>query len=224
MKKRLFVSLIMAYFATFSVFAYFTPTAYYVVDGEMRETTDMIVDEQAPLEVTFKANPTDEPDDIVYEWRFSRNDESQPYVTRHEENTVFVFDESGRFTVSLFVHSSKDEGAEPVATITVSIADSFLEMPNAFSPNGDGINDIYQAKSNYENIVSFRATIFNRKGQRLYEWSEIAGGWDGSSGGHPAKDGVYFVRVVAKGGDGRDYDIKKAVTLLRQFNESTEMR
>ena len=54
--------------------------------------------------------------------------------------------------------------------------ESRLEMPNAFSPNGDGINDIYQAKSNYENIVSFRATIFNRKGQRLYEWSEITGG------------------------------------------------
>lgn len=124
-------------------------------------------------------------------------------------------------TTSLFLLLSLPVCAQ---TDNSETTESRLEMPNAFSPNGDGINDIYQAKSNYENIVSFRATIFNRKGQRLYEWSEIAGGWDGSSGGHPAKDGVYFVRVVAKGGDDRDYDIKKAVTLLRQFNESTEMR
>ena len=124
-------------------------------------------------------------------------------------------------TTSLFLLLSLPVCAQ---TDNSETTESRLEMPNAFSPNGDGINDIYQAKSNYENIVSFRATIFNRKGQRLHAWSEIAGGRHGSSGGHPAKDGVYFVRVVAKGGDGRDYDIKKAVTLLRQFNESTEMR
>ncbi|MCI6119616.1 MAG: gliding motility-associated C-terminal domain-containing protein [Prevotella sp.] len=219
MKKRLFFSLIMAYFATFSVFAYFTPTAYYVVDGEMRETTDMIVDEQAPLEVTFKANPTDEPDDIVYEWRFSRNDESQPYVTRHEENTVFVFDESGRFTVSLFVHSSKDEGAEPVATITVSIADSFLEMPNAFSPNGDGINDIYKAKANHKSIVEFHAYIFNRWGKKIFEWTDINSGWDGTFHGKQVNDGTYYVMVKARGADGIVYNIKRDVNILRKYTE-----
>ena len=219
MKKRLFFSLIMAYFATFSVFAYFTPTAYYVVDGEMRETTDIIVDEQAPLEVTFKANPTDEPDDIVYEWRFSRNDESQPYVTRHEENTVFVFDESGRFTVSLFVHSSKDEGAEPVATITVSIADSFLEMPNAFSPNGDGINDIYKAKANHKSIVEFHAYIFNRWGKKIFEWTDINSGWDGTFHGKQVNDGTYYVMVKARGADAIVYNIKRDVNILRKYTE-----
>ena len=90
-------------------------------------------------------------------------------------------------TTSLFLLLSLPVCAQ---TDNSETTESRLEMPNAFSPNGDGINDIYQAKSNYENIVSFRATILNRKGQRLYEWSEITGGWDGSSGGHPAKDGV----------------------------------
>ena len=185
----------------------------------MRETTDIIVDEQAPLEVTFKANPTDEPDDIVYEWRFSRNDESQPYVTRHEENTVFVFDESGRFTVSLFVHSSKDEGAEPVATITVSIADSFLEMPNAFSPNGDGINDIYKAKANHKSIVEFHAYIFNRWGKKIFEWTDINSGWDGTFHGKQVNDGTYYVMVKARGADGIVYNIKRDVNILRKYTE-----
>ena len=219
MKKRLFFSLFMAYFTTFSAFAYFTPTAYYAIDGEMRETTDVIADAQAPLEVTFKANPTDEPDNVVYEWRFSRDNDPQPYVTRHEENTVFVFDESGRFTVSLFVHSSSGEGSEPVATITVSIADSFLEMPNAFSPNGDGINDIYKAKANHKSIVEFHAYIFNRWGKKIFEWTDINSGWDGTYHGKQVKDGAYYVLVKARGADGTAYNIKRDVNVLRNYTE-----
>lgn len=219
MKKRLCFSLFMAYFTTFSAFAYFTPTAYYAIDGEMRETTDVIADVQAPLEVTFKANPTDEPDNVVYEWRFSRDNDPQPYVTRHEENTVFVFDESGRFTVSLFVHSSSGEGSEPVATITVSIADSFLEMPNAFSPNGDGINDIYKAKANHKSIVEFHAYIFNRWGKKIFEWSDINSGWDGTYHGKQVKDGAYYVLVKARGADGTAYNIKRDVNVLRNYTE-----
>ena len=219
MKKRLFFSLFMAYFTTFSAFAYFTPTAYYAFDGEMRETTDVIADAQAPLEVTFKANPTDEPDNVVYEWRFSRDNDPQPYVTRHEENTVFVFDESGRFTVSLFVHRSSGEGSEPVATITVSIADSFLEMPNAFSPNGDGINDIYKAKANHKSIVEFHAYIFNRWGKKIFEWSDINSGWDGTYHGKQVKDGAYYVLVKARGADGTAYNIKRDVNVLRNYTE-----
>ena len=91
---------------------------------------------------------------------------------------------------------------------------SQLTFPNAFSPNGDEINDLYQAKT-CQNIVEFRATIINRWGHKLYEWSDPAGGWDGTSGGRNVADGVYFVIVKAKGADGKDYHIRKDVNLLR---------
>lgn len=97
---------------------------------------------------------------------------------------------------------------------------SHLEMPNAFSPNGDGINDVYGAKSGYENITSFRATIFSRRGERLYQWNSIDGCWDGTRHGHPVADGVYYVRVEAEGADGQHYSIKKAITLLRSFDDT----
>ena len=44
---------------------------------------------------------------------------------------------------------------------------SSLLMPNAFSPNGDGINDIYKPKDGYRNIEEFHAYIYNRWGQKL---------------------------------------------------------
>lgn len=103
--------------------------------------------------------------------------------------------------------------------MTVSISESKLEMPNAFSPNGDGINDIYKAKDGYQSLIEFHAYIFNRWGQKLYEWTDPAGGWDGKYKGNDVKDGVYFVLVKAKGADGRKFNIKKDVNLLRGFTE-----
>ena len=94
---------------------------------------------------------------------------------------------------------------------------SVLLMPNAFSPNGDGINDIYKPKEGYQNIKVFHAYIYNRWGQKLFEWSDPATGWDGTYKGKPVKEGVYFCLVKAKGADGKTYQIKRDVNLLRGY-------
>ena len=94
---------------------------------------------------------------------------------------------------------------------------SVLLMPNAFSPNGDGINDIYKPKEGYQNIKEFHAYIYNRWGQKLFEWSDPATGWDGTYKGKPVKEGVYFCLVKAKGADGKTYQIKRDVNLLRGY-------
>lgn len=117
-----------------------------------------------------------------------------------------------------------DDEITDSTTDTTTVIPSKLEMPNAFSPNNDGFNDEYQAKSNYQNITEFRAMIFNRWGQCLYtwtDWTDPKKGWDGTYKGKPVKDGVYFVRVKAKGGDGKEFDIRKDVNLLRKFNAVT---
>ena len=97
--------------------------------------------------------------------------------------------------------------------------ESRLEMPNAFSPNGDGINDVYKAKSNYRAIVTFEATIFNRWGQKLYQWKELTGGWDGRFHGRNVSEGVYFVVVKARGADGKNFEIRQDVNLIRSITE-----
>lgn len=103
---------------------------------------------------------------------------------------------------------------------SISQGVSKLTFPNAFSPNGDGINDIYKAKEQ-QNIAEFHAYIFNRWGQKLYEWTNPDGGWDGTHNGNDVNDGVYFVLVKAKGTDGRNYNIRKDVNLLRGYTENT---
>ena len=113
---------------------------------------------------------------------------------------------------SLSVYAQTDSTATDSTTTTG--AESKLIMPNTFTPNGDGHNDVYKAKE-YRNLSEFRAYIFNRWGQKLYEWSDPAEGWDGTYNGSDVKPGVYFVLVKARGTDDVIYNIRKDVNLLR---------
>ena len=217
MRKKLLFTLLIACFWPLIVLADFNPTAYYTIDGEEMESTDMIADAQAPLTVRFAANPTETEGDVGYEWRFTREGEEKPFMTRYEETTTYEFKQSGMTKVELYVTMAGYDEAELTATFSISITNSMLEMPNAFSPNGDGVNDIYKAKENHKSIIEFHAYIFNRWGQKIYDWTDINGGWDGTWNGKDVKDGTYYVLVKAKGADGINYEIKKDVNVLRKY-------
>ena len=183
----------------------------------------------APLAVHFAANPTDlDGYSAYYEWRFnSEKDTSTPLHTRYDENTDFTFTQAGSFRLYLIARLTRADGdtveytEDDLAPITVSISESELVMPNAFSPNGDGINDVYKPKTGYKSIVKFDAYIFNRWGVKLFEWHDPSTGWDGTYKGTPVKDGTYFCLVKAEGADGRKFNIKKDVNLLRGYTEGT---
>lgn len=205
------------------------PTATYTsIDGEETETNEM--SGQAPLVGKFKANPSNVGDyEATYEWRFTKEGETAPYLTRYEEDTEYTFNKAGSHSIVVYATFKKgndiiEYGQEywsEIGALRVTISESKLEMPNAFSPNGDGINDIYKAKDGYQSLTEFHAYIFNRWGQKLYEWTNPADGWDGKYKGKDVAQGVYFVLVEAKGADGKTYKIKRDINLLRGFTEST---
>jgi gliding motility-associated-like protein len=66
-------------------------------------------------------------------------------------------------------------------------------FPNSFTPNGDGLNDLFGPVQN--NIVSFRMLIFNRWGQMIYETFDPVSGWDGSFQGHDCPMGTYVYKA-----------------------------
>jgi len=182
----------------------------------------------APVLAEFKANPSNLGDySARYTWYFIDATTRDTLFTRNEEETSYTFQKSGSFVVELRANFDSgtdmilypEEGEEPVR-FNVSIPESKLEMPNAFSPNGDEYNEIYRAKDTHQSIVKFRATIFNRWGQRLYSWDNVNGGWDGKVNGKVVKDGVYFVNVEALGADGREYRIRKDVNVLTRKVEN----
>ena len=222
-KKSIFLTL-AALFWSFSSFSQKVNALAYYTDSDGKELSSTnISDGEAPLEITFRANPEGmESFNPSYEWHFYRQEdgkEPEELFVRYEEDTQYTFNESGSFRVVLTTRLEQDGQELPAQTITIAIAESHLEFPNAFSPNGDGDNDTYHAKKGWRSIVKFRAIIINRWGQKLYEWNDPDGGWDGKHNGHDVKEGVYFVIVNAKGADGREYNIRKDVNLIRGFNK-----
>lgn len=83
--------------------------------------------------------------------------------------------------------------AEP-ASFTVNVSEpplvNGLILPNAFSPNNDNMNDIFRAVYNGQ-LTTYRLTIHNRWGQKVYETENVAEGWDGKFNGNHADIGVY---------------------------------
>lgn len=196
-----------------------SPTATYLNDeGDETESTD-VINGQAPLTVSFHANPSDiEGHNPSYEWHFRMEGEATDMAVRYEEDTEYTFTTAGVTRVTLFFKPDAGEEALDSVVFTVTVSESKLIFPNAFSPNGDEYNPIFKAKE-YQSIIEFHAYIFNRWGQKIYDWTDPAGGWDGTYNGKDVKEGVYFLLCKAKGADGREYNIKKDVNLLRGYDE-----
>ena len=183
-------------------------------NSEGETSTDLAYTGSAPVKASCVANPENTTGwDGYYEWRIYHDTEETPYIIRYEQDTELEFTQSGTHRIVLYAKFTKDG-------VTGTISESQLQMPNAFSPNGDGINDIYKAKSGYQSLIEFHGYIFNRWGQKLFEWRDPADGWDGTYKGKPVKDGVYFCLVKAKGADGKEYNIKRDVNLLRGYIEN----
>jgi gliding motility-associated-like protein len=86
-------------------------------------------------------------------------------------------------------------------------------LPDAFSPNGDGINDVYAAKGRF--ISSFQMVIYDRWGGVVFSSDSRDTGWDGTVNGSPAAPGTYVCLVNAVDQTGRKTTRRSGVLLIR---------
>lgn len=127
---------------------------------------------------------------------------------------VFTYEIPGTYPVTLI---ASDNNCLDTAydTIRVSGASEILDIPNVFSPNSDGINDVFFIPS--IGIEVMEVFVFNRYGEIVYEWYGRNGFWDGYTypAGQPVPDGTYFYQVKATGFDQTEYFKNGILTLLR---------
>ncbi len=86
-------------------------------------------------------------------------------------------------------------------------------IPNVFSPNGDGQNEILQVFANGVNYLDWK--IFNRWGEKVYQGSNVTQGWDGNYQGKPCPSGVYTYTVNIVFDDGSSRLMKGSVTIIK---------
>ena len=89
-----------------------------------------------------------------------------------------------------------------------------IYMPGAFTPNGDGLNDVFRVPPQNKNRL-VRLTIYNRLGQVIFTSSDKGKGWDGYFNSHPADNGVYIYLLKMTGITGKEINQKGTVVLIR---------
>lgn len=100
-------------------------------------------------------------------------------------------------------------------TINVIVIEDCGEMyvPNAFSPNNDGANDVLYVRGICLESLTFM--VFDRWGEKVFETNDQRVGWDGTYKGQLMNSGVFVFRLEGKTYDGKGYSLKGNITLLR---------
>jgi gliding motility-associated-like protein len=83
-----------------------------------------------------------------------------------------------------------------IKLISDEIPSNNIFIPNAFSPDGDGLNDIFMAYATSDYIQKFHMLIFDRWGGQIFESNDIMLGWDGSKHGKPLPGGMYTYKIT----------------------------
>ncbi|MBU0765622.1 MAG: gliding motility-associated C-terminal domain-containing protein, partial [Bacteroidetes bacterium] len=163
-------------------------------------------------------------------WRFY--DENGDVATFLDENgeeetetteqwPVVTFMNPGVYSVKLYIEGDYEGCYDEYSWGTFYIVgEALIEVPNVFTPNNDGKNDMFRPYC--RTIATVHGLIFNRWGKKVYEWDWVhtqpdhENGWDGKVGTRDAAPGVYMYIIEATGIEGTEFEpIKGTVTLVR---------
>jgi gliding motility-associated-like protein len=173
--------------------------------GPVADFTATPISGNLPLEVDFTNGSIG--NNMTYDWNFGDGNSD---TINNPSNT---YTELGDYSVLLTVTDM--QGCTDTASINIHVeGESVLVIPNIFSPNGDGNNDIFNLHGT--NITEVSGVIMNRWGQVIFEWSAVEAGWDGRTvAGMEASEGTYYYVVSAVGADGKEYDFNGPIQLVR---------
>jgi len=125
-----------------------------------------------------------------------------------------IYQTPGVYTVILIVTNS--DGCTDSASMLITVTDVpvVITIPNVFTPNGDGTNDVFLISS--EGLSEMNLEIFDRWGVLMTEIQSPLMGWDGrTTSGMEATDGTYYYVLSATGYNGKAYSEKGFFQLIR---------
>ena len=138
---------------------------------------------------------------------FAENNSTQPHPNH-------VYSEIGRYKVSLKVKNNSDCMDSTIRYVHID-PQFVIFIPNAFTPNDDGKNDLFFAKGEY--IHQFEMRIFDRWGNMIYYADSIHKPWNGkiNNSGDLVQQDVYVYQIKIKDNKNRDHQYLGGVTLIR---------
>jgi len=107
------------------------------------------------------------------------------------------------------------DGCKSSDNIIVNIIPYCIKVANAFTPNGDGINDLWTVYDNIECLKNVQVSIFNRYGAKVYENKNYQNNWNGTYKGKPVPDATYYAVLQFSLVNGRVFTVKTDLTIMR---------
>lgn len=143
---------------------------------------------------------------IRFSWNFGDGEGSE------DMNPSHTYKRSGNYNVCLIAFN-KEGCSDTICKPLVADVKPLADLPTAFSPNGDGKNDILYVRGYGVQTVNLR--IFNRWGQQVFETNDMNIGWDGTYKNKPQEMEAYGFVLNVTFTDGSSFNKKGNVTLLR---------
>jgi gliding motility-associated-like protein len=129
------------------------------------------------------------------------------------DNVPFVLENEGVYILTLV--ASNDEGCIDSLTRFIEVVSGLVEIviPNSFTPNGDGFNDLF--KPELTGLTTFDFSVFNRYGNTIATWKNTEFSWDGNHQGEASPDGVYFYVLRGTNFEGDSIERSGSITIKR---------
>ncbi|MES2560748.1 MAG: T9SS type B sorting domain-containing protein [Bacteroidota bacterium] len=140
-------------------------------------------------------------------WQIDKSNTSNPFG-----NGINIrFNDTGEAVIKVI--SVNPLGCIDSAFQKVEIRDEEIFFPTAFTPNGDGLNDLFKPQG--LGVKEFRLSVFNRWGQTIFMTKDPDVGWDGTADGVPVQTDVYSYQCDMVGLSGKVYGYNGNVTVIR---------
>lgn len=144
-----------------------------------------------------------------YKWSFGDSNVSSDFSPSH------TYEKAGVYNVILEAFSANGCIDSAILAIRVGENTDFF-VPNIFSPNGDGVNDVFKPELGKNNINDYSLTVLNRWGDVVFKSFDPSIGWDGSNRkGKSAPIGVYVYQILFSVDSEATKVVKGSVTLIR---------
>jgi gliding motility-associated-like protein len=146
----------------------------------------------------------------TYHWNFGNGLQSNATTTVSQQTN---YTEPGNYIVVLTAANGSCIDTDTLLITVVTFPDPIILIPNIFTPNNDKNNDEFFITVSH--VKSVKVCIFNRWGNKMCDYDDVNGSWDGNVNGNMSSEGVYFFKYEIEGLNGKVLTGQGNVELIR---------